>query len=347
MFIDGFAGPGKYSGGEPGSPVIALDAWINHRDFSRLRDKVRYLFIEEDVARGKFLKSLLERQYGHLPIKGYWEVSNSKFDETLTRFLDAIERQQRQLPPAFVMIDPFGVSDTPMSTVARIVANERSEVYISFMYEEMNRFLEHPNLERPLDVLFDCCEWRKARGMVGDERRDFLFGLYKTQLKKNGAKYVVHFELYEGARLKYAIFFGTGNLLGCDRMKQAIWRVAPMGDFRFRGGQIGQLMLGDDFVDYSLLEKDLQQEFRLQGWQSIDEVEAFVQSDATGFHSSHLRTALRSMEESGDIRVRRPSSKDRETAKAKEEQLSFGIADFAQPKRANRNYPAGTTILFQ
>ena len=30
LFIDAFAGPGEYERGERGSPVIALDALINH-----------------------------------------------------------------------------------------------------------------------------------------------------------------------------------------------------------------------------------------------------------------------------------------------------------------------------
>ena len=36
IFLDGFAGPGIYDGGEPGSPVIALETLINHNSFSQL-----------------------------------------------------------------------------------------------------------------------------------------------------------------------------------------------------------------------------------------------------------------------------------------------------------------------
>src|SRR6266508_3728294 len=30
VLIDGFAGPGRYSGGEPGSPLIMLEAYLDH-----------------------------------------------------------------------------------------------------------------------------------------------------------------------------------------------------------------------------------------------------------------------------------------------------------------------------
>ena len=62
------------------------------------------------------------------------------FTNELTNALDAIDLQNRTLAPAFVMVDPFGVSDTPMSLIRRILENPKSEVYISFMYEYINRF---------------------------------------------------------------------------------------------------------------------------------------------------------------------------------------------------------------
>ncbi|MFN7938338.1 MAG: three-Cys-motif partner protein TcmP [Bryobacteraceae bacterium] len=30
VYVDGFAGPGKYTGGEPGSPIVALQAALTH-----------------------------------------------------------------------------------------------------------------------------------------------------------------------------------------------------------------------------------------------------------------------------------------------------------------------------
>ena len=38
LFIDAFAGPGKYSGGEPGSPVIAIRSLTDHRAKNQMRE---------------------------------------------------------------------------------------------------------------------------------------------------------------------------------------------------------------------------------------------------------------------------------------------------------------------
>ncbi len=305
LFIDAFAGPGEYSDGEPGSPVIALRALIDHSALKQIRNEVTYLFIEKDSDRCKHLANILRGLDAELPPLCNYKIINCTFNETLSDALYKINQQSVRLPPAFVMIDPFGVSETPMSTIARILGNPKSEVYISFMYEAINRFKEHPNFERHLDELFGCPEWRQGMDLThAGERKEFFYDLYKAQLKKNGAQHVVDYELYEDQRLVYAIFFGTGSLEGCDKMKQAIWKVAPFGDFKFRGSQLGQMILGSTGVDFSPLERTLQEHFRSKGWIAVRDVEDFVKSDATDFHSGHLkRSTLKPMEANGKIEV--------------------------------------------
>ena len=306
LFIDAFAGPGEYSGGEPGSPVIALGALIDHSHRKQIRSEVNYLFIDKDYDCCEYLKQVLSDLDNKLPSNCKYRIINATFDATLTHVLDTIDQQNQRLAPAFVMIDPFGVSDTPMNTIGRILKNPKSEVYISFMYRDMNRFLEHSNFEGHLDELFGCLEWRQGRELVdGTDRKNFLYDLYRRQLKKSGTHYVLSFELYEGEQLVYAIFFGTKNLTGCDKMKQAIWNAIPLGDFKFRGSQLGQLTLGSTVVDISPLEQVLQEQFQGKGWQRIENVQKFVMSDATGFHTGHLkRKTLRPMEADGKIEVK-------------------------------------------
>src|ERR1700678_3953596 len=43
VYVDGFSGPGRYTGGEPGSPVIALESALTHR--ANLRGELVFLFI--------------------------------------------------------------------------------------------------------------------------------------------------------------------------------------------------------------------------------------------------------------------------------------------------------------
>ena len=37
-------------------------------------------------------------------------------------------------------------------------------------------------------------------------------------------------------------------------MKQAIWKIAPFGDYKFKSGILNQYTLGESAVDFSILE---------------------------------------------------------------------------------------------
>lgn len=51
VVVDGFAGPGRYTNGEPGSPLILLGAYLDHTYRLRMNSEIVYLFIEERADR--------------------------------------------------------------------------------------------------------------------------------------------------------------------------------------------------------------------------------------------------------------------------------------------------------
>ena len=325
LFIDGFAGPGRYSSGEDGSPIIALKALAMHASRERITAEVSFVFIEKEEDRARFLDGLVTQLSPELPSSCRVKVINGVFDDTMTSVLDQLDQQAAALAPAFVMVDPFGVAGPPMSVLARILRNDRSELYISFMYEAINRFGETPEFQAHLDDLFGSPDWRECFQIHDpDLGRARLYDLYDRQLRNAGAKYVIHFELFEGHRLVYSIFFATQHAAGCSKMKEAVWHIAPFGDYSFRGGTKGQLTLGLRAVDTSLLRQQLLDEFAGRGWVTIEEVEVFVRSDRTLFHCGHLKKrTLVPMEDSALIDVDVSS------------------------RSKQRTYPAGTRLRFR
>ena len=228
LFVDGFAGPGEYQGGEDGSPVVAMRVFAEHSARSRIAAEVVFYFIEQDPKRVQHLKRLVDDWNPKLPATARVHVRQGSFDESMTEVLDELAEQGKRMAPALVMIDPFGVSGMPMRTVGRILANPKCEVYVSFMWEAMNRWVSQREFEGSMDESFGSSEWRKARQLTGGKRRDFLHGLYRRRLKEVGATQVVYFHLFAKNRLKYSIFFGTGHTMGLDRMKESIWKADPL-----------------------------------------------------------------------------------------------------------------------
>ena len=158
LYIDGFAGPGEYVGGESGSPIIALDEAVGHR--ATINSEVVFLFIEDEPERAEHLQSLLEER--DLPNNFNYEVVNSKFDQTVSQVLDQVDVANRRLAPTFALIDPFGYSHTPINVIRRLMSNSRCEVLITFMYQFINRFVSQESQWAHLDGLYGTQDWESG-----------------------------------------------------------------------------------------------------------------------------------------------------------------------------------------
>ena len=311
MFVDAFAGPGEYENGELGSPVIALNALTQHSSQSMMTGQMDYVFIEERLDRFVHLKKVIGRQRtkGSIPSICRISMFNDRFAHVLPKLIASIRSERT---PTFVMIDPFGISGVGMEFIRALMVYPSTEVYVSFMYASMNRFKGHPNFEPHLDDLFGCPDWKQGIDMPeGKARKNFFYGLYKKRLKLSGAQHVLNFELYEGNQLKYALFFATQNDQGCDKMKQAMWKVAPLGGYTFRSDTLGQLSFESRAVDFDELDRALTDEFRMNQPVEIESIEEFMCSDRVLFHSSHLRSRLADMERASTLIVDQSPRKKR------------------------------------
>ena len=303
LFIDGFAGPGEYKGSELGSPLIALECVKRHKEMGRLRGvKVVLLFIESDKATADHLQGLLGQK--QLPPDTSYEVMRGSFDMHIGELLDYISKQNASLAPAFVMVDPFGIKGNRMSLISRVLQNDKSECMISFMYEPIRRHHKGAKFASHLDELFGTDLWQKCFYMGEVDRKKYLHDLFKKQLKVHGAKHVVSFELWKRSRHIYTIYFTSSSSKGCNLMKQAIWRADPSGNHRLGRYSSNQGQLFD--TDTEPLVAQLRERFgdRLT---PVEDIEAFVMSDATMFHKGHLRTkTLQPLENERIITVCRP-----------------------------------------
>jgi len=93
VYIDGFAGPGKYSNGEDGSPVVVLKVARDHT--YPMKAELACIFVEDDADRYNHLKKVLDELSPTLPARVKWEVLPGRFDEHLTTTLNVIEAQNK------------------------------------------------------------------------------------------------------------------------------------------------------------------------------------------------------------------------------------------------------------
>ena len=234
VYIDGFAGPGVYSNGEEGSPLIALRAAKDHILKPHFRTEMVFIFIESIKKRARFLKSVLEEKFPELPEKIVYDVISAEFEPTINTLLDGLEKDGSQLAPTFAFIDPFGFTGFPLYLLQRLLKHEKSEVLITFMAGFIKRFTDELR-EDALDKLFGTEEWRKIRDYEGAKEQPLL-ELYEKQLKNecDSIEYVKSFEMIgKDNKIIYYMVFGTGHWAGLREMKEAMWSVDKRGTFSF------------------------------------------------------------------------------------------------------------------
>lgn len=296
LYIDGFAGPGIYRTGEEGSPIIALKEAIHHT--AQIRSQVVFLFIEADPARLEVLK----QQIATLQVPSNFKVQClfGRFDEHLTRVLDFVKEQKRNLAPTFAFVDPFGFSHTPFSLIKGLMQNDKCEVLITFMYEAINRFLSHPDQPANYDSLFGCQDWREASSVEDPQaRKKFVHDLYLRQLQVSAAvTYVRSFEMIDpGNRTEYFLFFGTKSYEAVKKMKEAMWKADESGRFQFSDTtDMNQSLLFGTTPDFSDLKSRIVSKFK-GSRVTVDDVERFVVIE-TPYRETHFKQQVLKLMES-------------------------------------------------
>jgi three-Cys-motif partner protein len=287
VFIDGFAGPGVYEGREPGSPIIALQAAVEHQQ--RIPGEMVFLFIENDHARATSLSGEVTKVTR--PDRFRARVEPGSCAPVLTGMLDRVEASGRGLAPTFAFLDPFGFSHTPFELVARILRNPRCEVLLTFMYEEINRFLTYEPEAPHFDELFGTQRWRDIPRLVRPvDRQVALRELYRQQLLEGAhARYVHAFEMRNADnRVDYFLFFATNNVLGLRKMKEAMWKVDTTGGYSFSDAtDPSQIVLFSAEPDGFDLERRLRAHFGDQEVR-VEDIEDFVVAE-TPYRETHYK----------------------------------------------------------
>lgn len=296
LYIDGFAGPGRYSKGEDGSPIIALRSALDQP--IEIAATVKFLFVELKIDRAEVLQQIVDEF--DLPTNFRASVAKGEtFEAACTKLLTSYKDRAQALPPTFAFIDPFGWSGTPFKIVQEIMANPSCEVLVTFMYKDINRFIGLPDQEKNFDAFFGTTEWRAGIDLADPGARNrFLHDLYARQLHEAaGAQYVRSFQMRNDRDVTdYYLFFGTNNLRGLAKMKEAMWRLDESGEFSFSDAtDPNQMVLFDKEPQFMILRNQILGHF--SGRQAtVGEIEEYVLAH-TAFKQTHYkRQVLRPME---------------------------------------------------
>lgn len=261
--------------------------------------EVTFLFIDERKDRIEHLESEIKSLA--IPQNFHIHTEIDQFDNTLSSILDDIEHDRQRLVPTFAFVDPFGFKGVPFSLIQSLLNNPKTEVFINVMTDSINRFKEHPNLsvrQHIIDLLGtnQIDHVIQAPDCVKELRR-----LYFSKLEEQ-AQFVRFFEMCdEQDRPIYHLFFATNHRLGHVKMKEAFWRVDTQGGFRFTDHSNPQQPVLFTIDPAENLARIIHLEYRGEK-KPVNEIILFIE-DETAYISRHARTALKLLEEKGEIIV--------------------------------------------
>nr|AGC71477.1 hypothetical protein [uncultured bacterium A1Q1_fos_91] len=310
LYVDGFAGPGRYVGGEVGSPIVAVEAARVAAKNSKI--PLRLVFIEEDRARCDHLNQALHphRQDRERPQRlDIRDPIRGDCEEQLSRTLDRYEAKGKSFGPALVFLDQFGYSDVSLDLIRRLMSHKSCEVFTYLHADGILRFINDPAKESALTKAFGGDAWRIARTGSGNVPST-LASIYRQQLVTGAnVQFVWTFAMHgDGGRLLYWLFFCTNSLKGLREMKMAMLRVDDTGDFRFSDSESpDQMILFSAAKDDAWLEDHLSAHFA-GNTVTVHDVNVHV---LTRTPRVHYKEALQRLEKAKRLQVVDPPAKRR------------------------------------
>ncbi len=306
IFLDGFAGPGIYKAGEPGSPIVALKTLVEHDAFTRLtKTTFEFIFVERCSDSFKSLKHEVDnfwlQHFGGKPNNIKTKLYNSVFADIAEHLISSGHLAH---DPVLAFVDPFGWSGIPMSTLKNLLSVSGREALINFAYDSVSRFIDHPEpaISSQFSELFgtDDDGLLDVHELEEDKRKEYLRALYLTQLQTIvGFSYAKSFEMVDDDRNRtaYYLMFGSHHRRGLEVMKDAMWNLDPVYGTRFQGSLDGQEVLFQLEPDLAPLRNTILRRFDKETAHS-KKVKGFV-VEHTDYLESHFRQILKELEQEG------------------------------------------------
>lgn len=231
-YAEGFAGPGVYSGGEPGSPVIAMKALVDKVPPDK--GVARFLFIDDDQRCVDMLGEQMRAAFPQRP------RPNDTMPPVKITKGTCVERLESKLTdmqawgqPIFANLDSWGNAPVPYRLLKRLASNVSSEVIVTLLPQHFVRFVSQ--MGKAGDEVFGGDPtWRDVTGMAPQAKSRHILTCYRQALKAAGFRYLLDFELIPPNGQPLYLVFGTNHPLGVGKMKDSLWEVDRAEGVGFR-----------------------------------------------------------------------------------------------------------------
>ncbi len=217
LYIDLFAGPGRYDDGTLSTPLLVLRRAI---DDTNMRNMLVTFLNDRDTDSAGKLQAAIDALEGVEKLKYKPRVSNEIVGEEIEKRLAAI-----RLVPTFFFVDPWGYKGLSLGLIKSVLQNWGSDCVFFFNYNRVNMGLNNPAVREHMDALFGPRRAERLRddvvGLNSGDRENLIVEELCSALGEMGASYVLPFTFKneKGRRTSHHLIFATKHFKGYEIMK--------------------------------------------------------------------------------------------------------------------------------
>lgn len=262
LICDTFAGEGIYSDGTLGSPFIIINNALDYLEQNPQKThEVLLAFVEANSDNYKKLKKNIEDKFSvSLEENTFNQIPNKKMrimisNSTHEEFINELSLQVNNLVPSLFFVDPFGYKGVNINEITSIMNKYKScEFIVNFIYDEFIRFKSKESIKQIVTDFFGSGLEEAvliSKNMSPKDRRNYLISKYKENIKNNGVKYVLDFDIQKdnSSAIKMILVFMSNNHHGYNLMKLSMLNLCKNIEFEYRTSEKGLVSLFSLFDD--------------------------------------------------------------------------------------------------
>ena len=217
LYVDLFAGPGRYADGTKSTPLLVLEKAIENPE---TRSKLLTIFSDLELKNAENLEKEIKTLPNIDKLKNAPEVYVGEVDSKLTELF-----QSTSLIPTLTFLDPWGYKGLTINLIQSVIKDWGSECIIFFNYNRINMGIKNDLVRLHIESLLGSENFNMLRATVDSmnpkERENNILGAFSSHLKSIGAKYVLTFKFISEKKnnTSHYIIFVTKHFLGYSLMK--------------------------------------------------------------------------------------------------------------------------------
>jgi len=228
VYIDLFAGPGRYKDGTKSTPLLILQQAIAHADMRQLL--VTY-FNDADADSSASLKAAICEIPGIDTLRYKPIITNAIIGKEVVA-----ELQNTKLAPTLFFVDPWGYKGLSLDLISSVLKDWGCDCIFFFNYNRINMGLHNDVVKEHMDALFGAARADVLRtrleGLRPTERELAIVEELAAALRDKGGRYVLPFAFRneKGERTSHHLIFVSKHFRGYEIMKDIMARESTAAD---------------------------------------------------------------------------------------------------------------------